>query len=301
MSQLAYLNDRVVPYEQALVHVNSPAIKYGAGVFEGLRAYWHPQRKTLTVLLLDEHCRRLLQSARLLRFEGRFSFESYRSAVLDLLTAMRPEQDLHIRQTVYLDGNGAMDATGPVSMSVIASPSSRPKGFDTGISCQVSSWTRISDNTLPPRIKCTANYMNGRLALMQAKQDGYDNALLLNQGNCVAEAPGACLFLVKDGVPVTPSVTSDILESITRRKVIELLNEYLGLVTVERDVHRTELYTADEAFLCGTAAEVTPITSVDRLHAGTGTPGPVTRRLQQLLIGIGSGDLVDHPEWRTVV
>jgi len=200
-----------------------------------------------------------------------------------------------------LDGNGAMDATGPVSMSVIASPSSRPKGFDTGISCQVSSWTRINDNILPPRIKCTANYMNGRLALMQAKQDGYDNALLLNQGSCVAEAPGACLFLVKDGVPVTPSVTSDILESITRRKMIELLSEYLGVATVERGVHRTELYTADEAFLCGTAAEITPITSVDRLAVGAGVPGPMTRRLQQLLLGIATGDLADHPEWRTVV
>lgn len=301
MPGLAYLNDKVVSYDQAAVHVHSPAVKYGAGVFEGLRAYWNPIRRTLAVLLLDEHCRRLLQSARLLRFEVRFTHEHVRSAVLELLRAIRPEQDLHIRQTIYLDGDGAMDACGPVSMTVIASPRGRPKGFDAGISCQVSSWTRINDNVLPPRIKCTANYMNGRLALMQAKQDGYDNALLLNLRGCVAEAPGACLFLVKDGVPVTPGVTSDILESITRRKVIELLSEYLGLTAVERDVHRTELYTADEAFLCGTAAEVTPVTHIDRLSVGGGRPGPVTRRLQELLIGIARGDAGDHPEWRTEV
>ncbi|MDP2858720.1 MAG: branched-chain-amino-acid transaminase [Bacillota bacterium] len=297
----AYLNGQVLPYQQAMVHVQSPAVKYGAGVFEGLRAYWNAANQVLNVLLIDEHSARLGQSARLLRFEDRFGFDQIRAAVLDLLRVIRPQQDVHIRQTIYLDGDGAMDANGPVSMSVIAVPSSRPKGFDAGIACQISSWTRINDNTLPPRIKCTANYMNGRLALLQAKQDGYDNALLLNSNGFVAEAPGACLFLIKDGVPVTPGVTSDILESITRRKMIELLSEYLGLRTVEREVHRTELYSANEVFLCGTAAEVTPISSIDRLSVSAGKPGPVTRELQRLLLGIARGESDDHPEWRTLV
>lgn len=296
-----FFNGRVVPRGEALVGIESPAVKYGISVFEGIRAYWNDTTRKLYVLLLDEHSRRLIQSMRLLRMEAAYDFEYIRNAVLELLTALRPESDLHIRQTVFLDGDGEMGAEGPVSMAVVATPRARPKGFDEGIACQVSSWTRISDNIMPPRIKCNANYVNGRYASIQARKDGYDNAILLNRNGHVAEAPGACLFMVKDGVPVTPGVSADILESITRAKVIDLAREYLGMQTVERDVHRTELYGADEVFLCGTAAEVTPVVSVDRMNVGAGLPGPVTRRLQELLTGIASGKIADHPEWRTEV
>jgi len=294
-----FFNGKVVPKDQAMVSVESPAVKYGISVFEGIRAYYNAEAGKLYILLLDEHSRRLVRSMRLLRMEDIFGFEYVRNAVLELLRATRPRTDLHIRQTVFLDGDGGMGAEGPLGMAVVATPRGRPGGFEEGISCQVSSWTRISDNITPPRVKCNANYVNGRYASVQAALDGYDNAILLNRSGHVAEAPGACLFMVKDGQPVTPGVTSDILESITRAKIMELLQEHLNLETVERDVHRTELYGADEVFLCGTAAEVTPVVSVDRLAVGGGVPGPVTRELQRLLIGVARGEIPDHQEWRT--
>jgi branched-chain amino acid aminotransferase len=296
-----FWNGRIVSHDQAVLHVDAPAVKYGIACFEGLRAYWNPQLRKQFVLLLEEHSERLLQSMRLLQLDHSFDREYIINAVLDTLRANNSQSDLHIRQTAYLDGDGAMDATGPVSMSVMVTPRARPKGYDDGISCQISSWTRISDNVMPPRIKCNANYVNGRYASMQAKRDGYDNAILLNRNGFVAEAPGACLVMVRDGVPVTPPVTGDILESITRAKLIEMVWEYMDADVQEREVHRTELYCADEIFLCGTAAEVTPVTSVDRFDIGGGKPGPVTRRLQELLTGIGSGRIEDHPEWRTEV
>ena len=296
-----FWNGRIVSHHEAVLHVDAPAIKYGVACFEGLRAYWNPELAKQFLLLLPEHSRRLLQSLRLLRLDHDYDEDYISNAVLETVRANATKDDLHIRQTVYLDGDGAMDAAGPVAMSVMVTQRSRPKGFDDGISCQVSSWTRIADNVMPPRIKCNANYVNGRYASMQARQDGYDNAILLNRNGHVAEAPGACLMMVRDGVPVTPPVTGDILESITRAKLIELVWEYLDVDVQERDVHRTELYCADEIFLCGTAAEVTPVTSVDRLSVGDGRPGPVTRRLQELLTGIASGRISDHPEWRTEV
>jgi branched-chain amino acid aminotransferase len=297
-----FWNGRIVPSAKAALHVDSPALKYGASVFEGLRAYYNPKTNKQYVLLLEEHSRRLLQSMRLLRLEHEYDLDYIMNAVLETCRANDAASDLHIRQTVYLDGDGAMEATGPVSMSVVATARSRPRGFDQGIACQVSSWMRIADNVMPPRIKCSANYINGRYAMLQAKQDGYDNAVMLNRNGHVAEAPGACLFIVRDGVPTTPGPSADILESITRAKIIELFWEYFDADVVERDVHRTELYACEEAFLCGTAAEITPVVSFDRLPVGEGVPGPITRKLQELMFdGIARGGIEDHADWRTEV
>lgn len=297
-----FWNGRIVPSAQAVLHVDSPALKFGTSVFEGLRAYHNPKTGKQYVFLLEEHSRRLLQSMRLLRLEHDYSLEYIMNAVLETCRANGAASDLHLRQTVYLDGDGAMEATGPVSMSVVATPRARSRGFESGIACQVSSWGRIADAVMPPRVKCSANYTNGRYALLQARQDGYDNAVLLNRNGCVSEAPAACLFVIRDGVPVTPGPSADILESITRAKVIELFWEYFDVDAVERDLHRTELYACEEAFLCGTAAEITPVVSFDRLPVGEGVPGPITRRLQELMFdGIARGGIEDHAEWRTEV
>jgi branched-chain amino acid aminotransferase len=154
---------------------------------------------------------------------------------------------------------------------------------------------------MPVRVKCNANYQNGRLAAVQARADGYDTALLLNSRGKVSEGPGQCFFMIRDGKAITPGTNNDILESITRQTVMTLCDEYLGMEVVERDIDRSEFAAADEAFFCGTAWEVTPLVSVDRLPIGDGTVGPAVRRLQEVFFGIATGALTDHAEWRTPV
>ena len=178
----------------------------------------------------------------------------------------------------------------------------KPTHLGTGMKqrAKVSSWTRISDNVMPPRVKNISNYRNGQLATHEVKLDGYDVALMLNPQGKLAEAPGACVMLVKDGVMITPDTASGILHSITRDAIIQMAGEY-GMPVEERTVDRTELYTADEVFLSGTAAEITPIVEVDRYPVGTGEIGEWTARFDEKLLRVMRGVDSDHAEWRTPV
>jgi branched-chain amino acid aminotransferase len=186
-------------------------------------------------------------------------------------------------------------------MFVAALPLGRKYDTDKGITACVSSWTRITDNSIPPRIKCAANYQNSRLAHIQAKLDGYESAIFINQRGKVSEGPGECIFIVRDGIPVTPSITSDILESITRKTLILLSKEILGVETQEREVDRTELYVAEEAFFVGSATEICPITMIDKHIIGDGKIGPLTKRLSEIFFNIARGFDSSHEEWRSPV
>jgi branched-chain amino acid aminotransferase len=223
-----------------------------------------------------------------------------RQAVLDVIRLNEPDDDAYLRVQVQIEGMGMMATTGPVGWIAAALPRERSTKFATGLAAQVSSWTRLPDNAMPPRVKASANYHASRLATLQAKADGYDGAILLTQRGKVSEAAAACLFLVREGVLATPSRSSDILESITRETVITLARE-LGIPFEEREVDRSELYVADEVFLCGTGQELVPVTSVDRLPVGSGTPGAITQRLQAAYEGVVRGTTDSHPEWRTPV
>jgi len=296
----AFFNGKIIPVEDAKISANAAVFKYATAVFEGIRAYWNSDESKLYVFKLVEHSDRLVRSVSLMRMKSDFDSDYYQNAVLSLLRELKPALDLHIRQSVWLDNDGSMWADSPLGCVVIATPSGRPAGYDTGIKMQVSSWTRINDQIMPARIKCIANYHNGRLASMQARMDGYDNALLLNSRGKVAEAPGACFFFVRNGVPITPTVTSDILESINRATIIQMFKEQFGIDVEVRDADRSEVYTADEAFLCGTAAEVTPIASIDRFPMKKAR-GEMTRALQEKWEAITTGRDKAHPEWRTLV
>jgi len=299
-SRYLYLNGKLLPYDEARIHVQSAAVKYGASVFEGLRAYWNAAQGELYVFRLQEHIDRLFGSLRLMRMEHSYSREELASSILDVLRKNEVREDVHIRQTAYVEADGALDATGPVGLAVDARAhrvTQKP-----GIAVGVSSWTRISDGAMPPRIKCSANYQNGRLAMLEAKANGYEGALLLNSRGKLAEAPGACCFVVRGGVAITPPVTADILESVTRATLLELLPKELGLTTVEREIDRTELYVSEEAFLCGSGWEITPIVSVDRLPLGDGTrPGPITRRIQECYFAVVRGETPAYRSWLTPV
>lgn len=299
-SRYLYLNGKIVPYGEALIHVQSAAVKYGTSVFEGLRAYWNERRGELYVFRLKEHIDRLYGSLRLMRMDHGFTREELTSSILEVLRKNEYREDVHIRQTALLEADGAMEATGPVGLAVDALP--RKLSTKAGITACVSSWIRIADGSMPPRIKCSANYQNGRLAVLEAKMNGYDGALLLNSRGKLAEAPGACCFIVRGGVPVTPPVTADILESVTRTTLLELFPKELGQMPVERDIDRTELYIADEAFLCGSGWEITPVLSVDKLALGDGTqPGPVTRAIQACYFEVVRGEKPAYRGWLTPV
>jgi branched-chain amino acid aminotransferase len=296
-----FFGDELVPFSEAKVHVTTPAMRYGSAVFEGIRGYWNAQRQEMYVFQLREHMERLLQSARLMSFDVSYTLDDLCDRTLETIRKNGLRRDIHIRPLIYLGGTGAAYATGPTSLAITTLPTGRFLDVDNGIRCCVSSWTRISDQVMPPRIKCVANYQNSRLVMVQAKKDNYDHAIILNASGKVSESPAACLFLLRQGQPITPSVTSGILESITRETVMRLLKDHFDLNTIAREVDRTELYVADEAFLCGTAAEVTPVISVDKFDLNGGRVGAVTRELQTLFFRLARGETEEHPEWRTPV
>lgn len=296
------LNGEVVPTEEARIHILSPAVKYAANVFEGIRGYWNADREELFLFRLTEHLERLQLSMKIMRFGEARSVDELKTNILDVIKANNLREDTYVRLFAYVDAfDGEMTAREPISVAIAAHPRGRQAEPGTGLNCAVSSWVRINDNAMPPRIKCVANYNNGRLAWLQAKADGYDNVILLTQRGKVSEGPGAAFFMVRDGTPVTPSVTSDILESITRRTIIEMFREYFDRQTVEREIDRTELYAAEESFYCGTGHEVLPIVSIDRQPVGTGAIGELTQAVQQKYVSLVRGEIADHPEWRTPV
>jgi branched-chain amino acid aminotransferase len=295
-----FLNDDIVPWEEAKVHVSTAAFKFGTAVFEGLRGYWNEQHRQMYLFQMDAHMKRLEFSQKFMRFDKIFDADYVKSKTIELLRANEFQATVHCMTTVFVDGLGGPTVCGPVGLAITAAERGGPGLVETGCTAQVSSWQRVPDNAMPMRVKCNANYQNGRLAGLQAKADGYDTAILLNSRGKVAEGPGMCFFMMRDGIASTPHTSSDILESITRSTVLELLRE-AGIETQERDIDRSELVAADEAFFCGTAWEVTPITGIDRLEVGTGEVGPQVRALQDRFFAVATGESPDHPDWRTPV
>jgi branched-chain amino acid aminotransferase len=291
-------------WEDATIHVTELGWSTIGAVFEGIRAYWNAERDELYVFRLQEHLERLARSMKLVRLTLDHSTSELTEIILDLLRANEVRSDTYVRPLGYTAnaGNKRMAQMGNES-ELLISTSDMPSHLLTGVTQhgKVSSWTRISDSVMPPRIKNLSNYRNGQLATMEVRQDGYDVALMLNPQGKVAEAPGACVAIVRNGTLITPDVTSGILESITRDALITLAREELGIDVVERPLDRTELYIADELFTCGTAAEVTPVVSVDRYQIGDGGIGPVTRQLESLFHAVLRGEEERWAHWRTPV
>jgi len=300
-----WLDGELHPWETAMVHVSLLGHATVSGVFEGIRGYAHPRTGELYLFRLREHMQRLLDSMRLVRMKTPHSVDELCRGLVQLVRANEYRSDVSALVLAYLDGLSWSFASPELQRPTRVIMRCRPTGSKLpepeGIACCVSSWTRISDTDLPPRIKCVSNYHNSRMAAMQAQADGYDQPILLNSRGKVAEAPGACVFIVRRGVVHTPAITSEILESITRASLIELLREVLRIQVEEREIDRTELYVADEVFLCGTAWEVTPVTSVDRYTIGNGQVGEVTQQIAGLYHDIVRGIDSRYSQWRTPV
>ena len=295
------MNGELMPLADARLHPLSLAVTYAATVFEGVRAYRLPDSGRFALFRLDDHLRRLQVGIKLMRFDGSYEAEYLAECLARLIRANEPDSDAYIRLLVYIEGTGLLATTGPVGFTAAAMPRAAPKFAATGMSLGVSSWQRLADNASPPRIKTTANYVNARLAVHQARADGYDGALMLTPDGKVSEAPIACFFMVRDGRLVTPSASSNILESITRDTILTRYRELTGESAEVRTIDRSELYFAEEAFLCGTGQEILPVTAIDRLPVGDGKVGSLTDRLRQDYFDLVRGALPDHPEWRTLV
>lgn len=300
-SSYVCLDGDIVPHDEARVHVSSAAFKFGTAVFEGIRGYWNEAHQQMYLFRMADHMRRLVYSQSFMRFEEILAPDYVTRKTVELIRANELRETVHVMATVYVKGFGGPATCGPIGLAITATPSVGPGFVESGCSVQVSSWRRVADGAMPMRVKCNANYQNGRLAVIQARADGYDTTLLMNAGGKVAEGPGMCFFMVRDGRVITPTVTSDILESITRETVLELLQRDCGIETQERDIDRSELVAASEAFFCGTAWEVTPIVRIDRLPVGTGEVGAVVRDLQSRYFRLVRGEAPERGEWRTAV
>jgi branched-chain amino acid aminotransferase len=294
-----WMNGKLVTQTEAVLPVNSAAVFYATNVFEGIRAYWNEAEGELYCFRLAEHFARFRESMKMMRFSVPYQDLDLYDAVRDMLRGNEVREDVHMHLVGYVAGPG-LDATSPSGLYINPRRRARVEGGN-GLKACVSSWQRTHDNAIPIRLKCGANYQNGRLATLQAKADGYDSPIFLNQQGTVAEGTGATFFMVRRGKLVTPPVTSDILESITRTTLIESLGPDLGMDVVEREIARTELYVADEAFFCGSGYEITPIVSIDRFPVGDGKVGPITQRLSTAYMNVVRGIDQRFPEWRTPV
>ena len=286
-----------------MVNVLSPTSQFGLNVFEGIPCYWNDDEKQMYAFRLDDHYNRLLRSARLIQLDCKYTKEDFKKALIETIKANEYDENLSVRQTLFVDGFGSWGSEGPVEMFVAPIPRGRTSAEynKKGLHCCVTSWRRISDENLSPRIKCGANYINSRVGQREALRNGYDTCIFLNETGKVSEGPGSCFFMIKDGVLITPRLTDSVLESITRDTVIQLAQKELGLKFVERTIDRTEVYMADEAFLCGSAMEITPIYSIDRYPIGTGGIGNVTKEIHFKYIECVQGRISDRNSWLTPI
>jgi branched-chain amino acid aminotransferase len=301
-SDKIWMNGTLVPWDDATIHIGSHVIHYGSAVFEGVRCYATPEGSA--IFRLDAHTRRLYDSAKIYRMDIPIDQEAFNRAVLETVAANRLEA-CYIRPLIYR-GFGQLGVNPfpcPVDMTIMVWNWGKYLGeeaLENGVDVRVSSWTRIAPNTLPAMAKSAANYMNSQLIKMEAIKEGYDEGIALDAEGHISEGSGENLFLVKDGTLVTPPTVSSVLPGITRDSVVKLARR-LGIPVVEERVPREALYICDELFFTGTAAEITPIRSVDKITVGRGKRGPVTEALQKAFFDVIECRVPDEFGWLSFV
>ncbi|MEM2887075.1 MAG: branched-chain amino acid transaminase [Candidatus Bathyarchaeia archaeon] len=287
------------PWSEAKVHILTHALHYGTGVFEGIRAY--ASNGKMYIFRLKEHIDRLFRSAKIYFMDIPYAVEELCSVVVELIKINEIREDCYIRPIVFRGYGyiGLNPLNNPIHIAIAVFPFGKYLSTK-GVRCCVSSWRRIPGYSLPPQAKACGNYINSVLAKIEALRAGYDEAILLDDKGYVSEGSGENIFIVKDEKLYTPPVYSDILEGITRASVIDIASN-LGYTVYERPIARVELYTCDEAFFTGTAAEVTPILEVDGRRIGDGNEGPITRSIRRVFEEIVRGRLPGYESWLTEV
>jgi branched-chain amino acid aminotransferase len=294
-----FLNGELVRYHEAYLPPMTHALHYGTGCFEGIRAYWNAAHSQLYLLQGEAHYARLRRSAAILRLDMPYSNQQMIDTTLEILRRNDARTDTYIRPLVFISAEEIGVRLHGLEQSVLiyTAPMGEYIATSGGIRCMTSSWQRISDSAIPARAKITGSYVNSALAKSEALENGFDEAIMLAHDGHVSEGSAENLFMVRDGVFVTPPVTEDILEGITRSALIGLIRDELGLEVVERSIDRTELYGCDELFLCGTGAQVSPVAELDRRTIGSGQVGPLTKRLQELYFRAVRGEEPRYKHW----
>ena len=297
--QMAYFEGNFVPIEEANLNVMTHAFNYGSAVFEGIRGNWNLAHEELYLFKVREHIDRLVQSARILRMNGTYDADEISNLVVELARRCDYKEDMYIRPMVYKSGLDIGPAIHSVEDKLLIYV--RPLGDyldpNAGATVMTSSWRRVDDTSIPARAKVSGLYVNNGLATSEAKQNGMTEAIMLNQDGHVSEGAGENLVMIRNGVLISPPQSDNILEGITLDTALFLASEKLNLPVERRTIDRSELYIADELFMTGTAAHVTPVTEVDRVPVGDGQPGVVSRKLQKLFFDAITGELNEYESW----
>ncbi|MBS7644397.1 branched-chain amino acid transaminase [Candidatus Bathyarchaeota archaeon] len=297
--EYVWMDGNFVKWNEATVHILTHALHYGTGVFEGIRGY--AGANNVYIFRLREHMKRLRNSAKVYMMDIPYSQDDLCTATIELLKKNNIRETCYIRPLVYRGFGviGLNPINSPVKTAIAAFPFGKYLGTG-GVNCCVSSWRRISSSALPPEAKACGNYINSVLAKLEAIQNGFDEAILLDQYGYVSEGSGENIFIVRDNVIYTPPLSSSILEGITRDSVFKIASD-LGYQVVERMITRTELYICDEAFFSGTAAEITPIVKIDHRVIGDGKIGSVTEKIRTAFFRIVEGKNEKYQHWLTPV
>ncbi len=299
MTEYVYMNGEYVDMAKASIPVRTHAFLYGTAVFEGIRAYWNEEEKQLYVFRAKEHYERLLRSAKIMYMESPYTVEEYCKITVDLMKKNNYKEDAYMRPTLYKSaqkvGPGLFD--NPDSFMIISNKMGDYIDTSKGLSVCVSSWRRNSDNAIPPRAKVAGSYANAALIKTDAHNAGFDDAVVLDEQGQVTEGSAMNLFLIQNGKLVTTMKTDNILVGVTRNTIMELAKDVLGLEVEERAIDRTELYISDEAFYCGTGAQVSPIVEIDHRKLGDGNVGPIAKELQKLYFDVVKGKVPKYKKW----
>lgn len=299
----AFFEGKVVPIEEAKISIMTHAFNYGTGAFGGLRGYWNTEDEELYVFRPYEHFERLLASAKMLLIDLPYSKDDLVNIALNLLQAENYQEDCYMRPLIYKSdpviGVRLNDLSG--EFALFAVPFGRYVSAEEGARVAVSSWRRVSDTSIPARGKFTGSYLNSAFAKTEALLNGFDEALVLNESGHISEGSAENVFIVRNRQIITPPISSDILEGITRLSVMHLLREELGFEVIERTIDRTEFYVAEEAFFCGTGVQIAAIIEVDRRPVGKGVMGPIVHDLRDLFFDVVRGRHPGYKHWTVPV
>ncbi len=301
--EYAFFEGKFVPVEEANINIKTNSFHYGTAIFEGIRAYWNEEHQQLYILFAREHYQRLLRNCKAMFMELPYSVEDLVNITVELLRKNQIKEDVYIRPIVYFKDLKLTPKLIDYTPEIAIYTYNFGRYLDTskGIRVKVSSWRRNDDNSIPSRWKVAGAYVNSALAKTEALLAGYDEAIMLNQHGFVAEGSGENIFLIREGKAITPSYSEHILEGITRSAVKKLLKNELVVEIEERPVARSELYVADEIFLTGTAAEITPVVEVDNRKIGGGDVGVITKELQDIYFRAVRGMIDRYFGWLTPV
>ncbi|MCH7484762.1 MAG: branched-chain amino acid transaminase [Chloroflexi bacterium] len=297
----AYFKKEIVPLSEAKIGIMTHAFNYGTGVFEGIRGNWNEDEEQVYVFRIKEHFDRLRKSCKIMQIDFPYETEELVSLVTKLVEMSGYREDVYLRPLAYKSGEvlGVRLHDVEDDFLIFIAPFGPYLDIEKGARCQTSSWRRVADTGIPARAKITGIYANSALAKTEAQLNGFDEAIMLDERGHISEGSGENIFVVMDGRIFTPPPSSDILVGITRDTVMTLARDELGLEVVERDIDRTELYTADECFMTGTAAHVTPVVELDRRTIGNGKMGAVTADLVKLYFEIITGKNAKYADWCT--